>query len=129
MDDLIDITDYLVKLDKTHIYHLGLVLGLNLPRVKGMKDSETFLDDVISAWLQKVDQVEKRGTPTWQRMVEALRHHRVGQNGIANEIEQEHAQGTTRYNNRLVGLPSRLLLHMWCFSSVTRKKKKKRNEM
>ena len=89
MDDLVDVTDYLVELDKTHIYHLGLVLGLNQPRVKGMKDSETFLDDVISAWLQKVDQVEKRGAPTWQRMVEALRHCRVGQNGIANKIEQD----------------------------------------
>jgi len=43
---------------------------------------------VISAWLQKVDQVEKRGAATWQRMVEALRDHRVGQNGIANKIEK-----------------------------------------
>ena len=58
--------------------------------MKGMRDSETFLDDVISAWLQKVDQVEKRGAPTWQRMVEALRDRRVGQNGIANKIEKEH---------------------------------------
>jgi len=40
MDDLVDITDYLVELDKTHIYHLGLVLGLNQPRVKGMEDSD-----------------------------------------------------------------------------------------
>ena len=90
MDDLVDVTDYLVELDKTHIYHLGLVLGLNQPRVKGMKDSETFLDDVILAWLQRVDQVEKRGAPAWQRLVEALRHRRVGQNGIANKIEEEH---------------------------------------
>ena len=81
-----EITDYLFELDKTHIYHLGLVLGLNHHRVKRMKDSETFLDDMIAAWLQKVDQVE---APTWQRLVKALRHKRVGQTGIASEIEKK----------------------------------------
>ena len=80
-----EITDYLFELDKTHIYHLGLVLGLNHHRVKWMRDSETFLDDMIAAWLQKVDQVE---VPTWQRLVKALRHKRVGQTGIASEIEK-----------------------------------------
>ena len=81
-----EITDYLFELDKAHIYHLGVVLGLNHHRVKRMKDSETFLDDMIAAWLQKVDQVE---VPTWQRLVKALRHMRVGQTGIASEIEND----------------------------------------
>ena len=85
-ENLIEITDYLFELDKTHIYHLGLVLGLSHHRVKQMKDSETFLDDMIAAWLQKVDQVE---VPTWQRLVKALRHKRVGQTGIASEIEND----------------------------------------
>ena len=85
-ENLIEITDYLIELDKTHIYHLGLVLGLSHHRVKGMKDSEMFLDDMIAAWLQKVDQVE---VPTWQRLVKALRHKRVGQTGIASEIEND----------------------------------------
>ena len=84
--NLIEITNYLFELDKTHIYHLGLLLGLSHHRVKAMKDSETFLDDMIAAWLQKVDQV---GVPTWQRLVEALRHKRVGQTGIASEIEKD----------------------------------------
>ena len=81
-----EITDYLFKLDQTHIYHLGVVLGLSHHRVKRMKDSETFLDDMIAAWLQKVDQVE---APTWQRLVKALRHKRVGQTGIASAIEKD----------------------------------------
>ena len=85
-ENLIEITDYLIELDKTHIYHLGLVLGLSHHRVKGMKDSEMFLDDMIAAWLQKGDQVE---VPTWQRLVKALRHKRVGQTGIASEIEND----------------------------------------
>ena len=84
--NLIEITNYLFELDKTHIYHLGLLLGLSHHRVKAMKDSETFLDDMIAAWLQKVDQV---GVPTWQRLVKALRHRRVGQTGIASEIEKD----------------------------------------
>ena len=99
--NLIKITDYLFELDKTHIYHLGLVLGLSHHRVKEMKDSETFLDDMIAAWLQKVDQV---GIPTWQRLVDALRHKRVGQTGIASEIEKDklHKPWITAYSTLLV---------------------------
>ena len=93
-DDLLDVTDYLFRLDKTHVYHLGLVLGLSHHRVKEMEDSKTFLDDMIAAWLQKVDQVQKRGVPTWQRLVEALKHDRVGQTGIASKIETEKLQNT-----------------------------------
>ena len=81
-----EITDYLLRLDKPSIYHLGMVLGLSHHRMKEIKDSETFLDDMIAAWLQKVDQV---GVPTWQRLVKALRHRRVGQTGIASEIEKD----------------------------------------
>ena len=83
---MIEITDYLFELKETHIYHLGLVLGLSHPRVKEMESSKTFLDDMIAAWLKKVDQV---GVPTWQRLVEALKHRRVGQTGIASEIEKD----------------------------------------
>ena len=81
-----EITDYLFGLDKTHIYHLGVVLGLSQQRVKAMEDSKTIHDDMITAWLQRVDHV---GVPTWQRLVKALRHRRVGQTGIANEIEKD----------------------------------------
>ena len=81
-----EITDYLFGLNNTHVYHLGVVLGISHHRMKEIKDSETFLDDMIAAWLQKVDQV---GVPTWQRLVKALRHRRVGQTGIASEIEKD----------------------------------------
>ena len=54
-----------------------------------MNDSETFLDDMISAWLQRIDLVEKRGVPTWHGLVEALRNKRVAQFGIASEIEKD----------------------------------------
>ena len=51
-----------------------------------MKESATFLDKVVVAWLQKTDQVIKRGVPTWQRLVEALEDKTVGQSGIASTI-------------------------------------------
>ena len=88
-DNHIEITGYLLGLDKTDIYHLGLVLGLSESRVRGVEDSKTFLDDMVVAWLQKVDQVQKRGAPSWRRLVEALRDRTVGQNGIARKILQD----------------------------------------
>jgi len=88
-DDLLDITDYLMELSKTEVYNLGLVLGLSKHRVEDIMDSRPFLDEVITAWLQKVDLVKKRGAPTWQRLVEALRHQRIGQSGIADKIEKD----------------------------------------
>ena len=93
-EDLLDVTDYLFTLDKPSIYQLGLVLGLSNRQLKGVKDSDTFLEDTIEAWLQKVDQVHKRGVPTWERLVEALRHERVGQTGIASKTETEKLHNT-----------------------------------
>ena len=54
-----------------------------------MRDSDTFLDDMIYAWLQKEDQVLKRGVPTWNTLVMALRDRRVNQTEIADRIEAE----------------------------------------
>ena len=89
IDDVYEVTNYLLNLGQTDIYNLGLTLGLNQPRVRKMKDSETFRDDVIAAWLQKEDQVTRRGVPTWESLVKALRHPRVNQTGLAVTIESE----------------------------------------
>ena len=56
-----------------------------------MASSETFRDDMIAAWLQKEDQVTKRGMPTWETLVKALRDRRVNQTGVADKIETEKA--------------------------------------
>ena len=85
-DDLLDVTDYLQNMEKTHIYNLGLVLGLRHNKVKTMMDSATFLDDVIAAWLRKEDKVSEKGEPSWTVLVNALKHPRVGQIGIGNKI-------------------------------------------
>ena len=87
--DLADITSYLHPLSKTAVFNLGLVMGLDYNRLKPLIDSPDFLADMLAGWLQRVDQVQKAGVPTWKRLVEALRDPRVGQNGIASSIEQD----------------------------------------
>ena len=89
IDDLADISSYLHPLDKTTVFNLGLVLSLNYNRLKTMMDSQTFLQDMLARWLEKVDQVLQTGVPTWKRLVEALKDPRVGQNGLASKIEQD----------------------------------------
>ena len=85
--DLVQVTNYLLGLQHIDIYNLGLTLGLHQPHLKEkMKTSETFRDDVIAAWLQKEDQVLKKGVPTWETLVKALRDPRVNQNGVASKI-------------------------------------------
>ena len=90
IDDLVDVTEYLLDLGTTHIYNLGLTLGLNQPHVSNMRNSPTsFRDDVIAAWLQREDQVTRRGVPTWRTLVRALRDRRVNQIGVADKIAAE----------------------------------------
>ena len=76
-------------MEKANIYHLGLVLGLAHHKLKAKIDSCTFLSDVIHAWLQREDQVNEKGEPSWQVLISALRHHLVGQTGIANDIAKD----------------------------------------
>ena len=54
-----------------------------------MRSSETFRDDMIDAWLQKEDDVLKRGVPTWETLAKALRDRTVNQVGVAEKIETE----------------------------------------
>ena len=79
----------MLDLGKTDIHNLGLTLGLLHGHLKAMGDSQTFRDDMIDAWLQKEDQVTKRGKPTWDTLVKALKDPRVNQAGVANKVEEE----------------------------------------
>ena len=87
--DLLEVTDYLLDLGNTDIYNLGIALGLYFPHLKTMRDSETFRDEMIAAWLEKEDQVTKKRVPTWETLVKALRHPRVKQTRVAERIEIE----------------------------------------
>ena len=84
--DLLEVTNYLLDFGKTDIHNLGLTLGLHYPRLTKMGGSETFIDDMIAAWLRKEDQVLKQGVPSWETLVKALRNRRVNQTGVAEKI-------------------------------------------
>ena len=92
-EDLTDITDYLLPLEKIHIYNLGLVLGISQRKAKTIMNSDTFVDDVIAAWLRREDQVKKKGEPSWTVLVSALEHPRVGQCGISQIIRKDKGLG------------------------------------
>ena len=87
---MVEVTDYLLDMEKAQLYDLSLVLGLRHSKLKTMMDSNTFRDDVIAAWLRKEDQVPEKGEPSWTVLVDALKHRRVGQTGIANTIAKDH---------------------------------------
>ena len=89
IETLADITSYLYSLDKTSVFNLGLVLGLDYNRLKSMTDSPSFLHDMLAGWLQMVDHVISTGVPTWKKLVESLQDPRVGQNGVASKIEHD----------------------------------------
>ena len=89
INDLADITSYLHSLDKTAVFNLGIVLGLNFNQLKATMDTRTFLNKMLAGWLQGVDQALKAGVPTWKRLVKALKDPRVGQNRLASKIEQD----------------------------------------
>ena len=89
-DDILDVKRYLLNLGHTDIHYLGLTLGLNHLHLKKMReDSDTFKEDMIAAWLQKEDQVTRRGLPTWETLVKALRDDQVKQNGVADNIASD----------------------------------------
>ena len=84
-----EITDYLLEFNEKQIYDLGLVLGLRYATVVEIKRSATYRDDMIAAWLAKVDDVGKKGGPTWRNLSNAMRHKRLTQNGIADKIASD----------------------------------------
>ena len=52
-------------------------------------NSDTFLDDVIAAWLRKEDSVKEKGEPSWTVLIRSLKHRRVSQTGIADTIAKD----------------------------------------
>jgi len=92
LEDLVDITEYLLDLEMVHIYNLGLVLGLSEHKLKAKMDSNTFLSDILHAWLYKEDQVKQKGEPSWKVLISALQHPRVKQTKNADRILKDKEQ-------------------------------------
>ena len=84
-----EISEYLGGMTTASILKLGTVLGLNYSKLKNNMKSETFLFDTIYSWLQKEDNVAKKGNPTWRTLVDALISKGVLQTGIAAKIAKD----------------------------------------
>lgn len=87
MEHLANISQYLKELNKSAVTKLGLDLGISYSRLTTITDLANFIEEMLHLWLQGVDQVEKSGIPTWERLVKSLK--RVGQTGIAMKIERD----------------------------------------
>ena len=86
-----EVTGYLKDLNKSQIYDLGLVLGLDYHHVVDLRDNcgcnQDFLDAVVVSWLQKEGRVKD---VSWTALITALQNDRLRQTGIADRIATQH---------------------------------------
>ena len=78
-----EISGCLQHLGKTHIFDLGMTLGISHSKLTEMMDSPSFAEDVASAWFQIEEQ---RGTPTWVHLISVLTELLIKQEGMSSEI-------------------------------------------
>ncbi|XP_019862785.1 PREDICTED: uncharacterized protein LOC109591497 [Amphimedon queenslandica] len=90
--DLNDILSMLrnSKFDYVKWRDLGLELGLNLIRVNliendNPQDTEARLKRTLEIWLNRIDDVDKKGGATWKALVDAL--EKIGQKPVAEKIK------------------------------------------
>ena len=88
-DQLGDINSYLSALGRANVIELGQVLGLRYTTLRDLPHGG-FLNEVMTLWLNKADNVLTKGKPSWKSLVRGLRNGLVRQNGIANEIAADH---------------------------------------
>ena len=72
-------------------FPLGLNLGLLDPTLKEIKQNNNdraalCLRECLSKWLQRADNVDKRGGATWDTLIEALKGAGVQENAAADGI-------------------------------------------
>lgn len=90
--DIPDLNDVLKRLTNFNDWvKLGLALGLYMPTLdKIEKNRGSDLDrckmDMLYSWLQKADNVEGKGGPTWRQLISALEE--INNKALANEISK-----------------------------------------
>ena len=88
MGDLVDVLEVVQNVSDWK--RLGLTLGLLLkPTLTDIEThrhykAEDCMIDMLSAWLQRKDNVSQKGVPSWSVLRAAL--IRIGENEIANRI-------------------------------------------
>ena len=90
-------------------YDLGLFLGLSVNTMRVIEaehkgNTGRCLSECLTKWLEKVDNVQKKGGPTIYSLVSALRE--LGENGVAeginNEIQRQSKCGCINYHAWLI---------------------------
>ena len=92
LKDMVTVRGYLIDLDKEQIHTLGLILGLHRGTLSNKYEGFSkvnYLDDVLTAWFRKQDDVERRGVPSWATLATTLEDQQLRQNGIASKIRKE----------------------------------------
>ena len=73
---------------------LGLSLGLYHPTLKDIdaqyRDMNDCLRECLAKWLNKEDNVEKKGEPSWSSLIKGLRT--IGDKALAEKIEKLHCK-------------------------------------
>ena len=89
--DMVTVRGYLIDLDKEQVRTLGLILGLHHITLSNKYEGSrvNYLDDVLTAWLSKQDDVEEKGVPSWATLATALENQQLRQVGIARKIRKE----------------------------------------
>ena len=92
MNDLLDVSGYLLDLGKEQMKTLGQILGLSHRTVSNSYESSTntaYLNDILTAWLLQQDEVGENGLPSWITLTTALEHEQLRQAGIARKIRED----------------------------------------
>ena len=92
LKDMVTVRGYLIDLDKEEIHTLGLILGLHRGTLSNKYEGSSkvnYLDDVLTAWLRKQDDVEEKGVPSWATLATALEDQQLRQTGVAKKIRKE----------------------------------------
>ena len=72
-----------------YVHSVSFLVFISTHSHKWDSDMNNYLDDVLTAWLRKQDDVGKKGVPSWATLATALEDQQLRQNGIVSKIRKE----------------------------------------
>ena len=90
--DAATIVEEIFELDKEKVIYLGVQLGILISTLKQLDSTvarSTFSLEVVSLWIDQVDNVRDTGLPSWATLSRALRRKSVNSVKLANEIDKK----------------------------------------
>ena len=83
MSDKALAVDYLKELNYDEVGNIGLALGLSFATLRSLS-TEDYHNEMVKAWLSRIDKVAVTGTPTWKLLGAELQ--KMGKAEIASKI-------------------------------------------